>query len=271
VIIVEEENSMDFDRYIEVFNSGNDDSLVDGWFTDDIVYIGGNRTIEGKEAWRSFLKFAHDGVREIFRAQKLFQKEDAFFCEIDMDFHCTKPRPDFPLGPLFPGDMMTVKFFVIYKVRDGRFCQLKSATWPKNHGITKIPRLGGCHAGQRAALQSYIAAFQAHDYERFGAFYTGHVVLEMGDAEPIHGREAVLTYYRNLFTRIDEDGDISVVETTDDMISMEGTASYRAKQDDPDFPFGAFKQGESREMRLCTQYDLRDGLISRIRIAQAIA
>ena len=53
---------MDFDRYVEVFNSGNDDSLVDGWFTDDMLYVGGNRKIEGKEAWRKFLKFAHDGI-----------------------------------------------------------------------------------------------------------------------------------------------------------------------------------------------------------------
>jgi len=66
---------MDFNRYIEVFNSGDDDALVDGWFTDDIVYFGANRKIEGKEAWRGFLKFAHDGVREIFRPQNLFQND----------------------------------------------------------------------------------------------------------------------------------------------------------------------------------------------------
>ena len=257
---------MDFNRYIEVFNGGDDDALVDGWFTDDILYVGGNRKIEGKEAWRDFLKFAHDGVREIFRLQDLFQKEDAFFCEIDMDFHCTKPRPDFPLGPLFPGDMMTVKFFVIYKERDGRLCQLKSATWPKDHGITNIPRLGGSHAGQKAALQSYIAAFQARDYERFGRFYTDDVTLEMGDAVPIQGREAVLAYYRTLFDRVDEDAEQSAIDATDEMISLEGLARFKAKQDDPDFAFGPLKQGESREIRLRTQYDLKEGLISRIRI-----
>ena len=262
---------MDFNRYIEVFNSGDDDVLVDDWFTDDIVYFGGNRKIEGKEAWRNFLKFAHDGVREIFRLQDMFQKEDAFFCEIDMDFHATRPRPDFPLAPMFPGDMMTVKFFVIYKVRDGKLCQLKAATWPKDHGISKIPRLGGSHAGQKAALQSYAAAFRARDYERFGKFYTGDVVLEMGDAEPIHGREAVLAYYRTFFDWVDEDIQESSVEATDDLISIEGSARFTAKQDIPDFLFGALKEGESRKVRLHTDYDLREGLISRIRIVQAAA
>ncbi len=262
---------MDFNRYIEVFNSGDDDVLVEDWFTDDIVYIGGNRKIEGKEAWRDFLKFAHDGVREIFRLQDLFQKDDSFFCEIDMDFHATRPRPDFPLGPMFPGDMMTVKFFVIYKVRDGKFCQLKAATWPKDHGISKIPRLGGSHAGQKAALQSYAAAYRARDYERFGKFYTDDVVLEMGDAVPIRGQEAVLTYYRTSFDRVDEDMQESSIDATDDLISIKGIARFRAKQDMPDFVFGALKEGEAREMMLQMDYDLRDGLISRIRIAQMVA
>jgi len=166
--------------------------------------------------------------------------------------------------------MMTVKFFVIYKVRDGKLCQLKSATWPKDHGITRIPRLGGSHAGQRAALQSYMAAFQARDYDRFGKFYTDDVTLEMGEAPPVKGREAVLAYYRALFDRVDEDVQQSAIDETDHVISMEGVARFGAKQDDPDFAFGALKQGESLEMRLRTQYDLREGLISRIRIDQAI-
>jgi hypothetical protein len=47
---------------------------------------------------------------------------------------------------------------------------------------------------------------------------------------------------------------------------MEGNARFIAKQDVPDFPFGALKQKESREIRLSTIFDLRDGLISRIRV-----
>ncbi len=260
---------MDFNHYIEVFNSGDDDALANDWFTDDIIYIGGNRKIEGKEAWCSFLKFAHDGVREIFRPQNLFQKDDGFFCEVDMDFHAMKPRPDFPLRPLYPGDMMTIKFFVIYKVRDGKFCQLKTATWPVDYGVSRLPRLGGSHVTQEAALQSYIAAFRTRDYERFGKFYTDDVVMEMGDAAPIHDREAVLTYYRILSDRIDEDMQEFAIKATDDAVTIEGTIRFTAKQDATDFVFGAFKQGESRELKLSTVYDLRDGLISRIRITPA--
>ena len=259
---------MDFDRYVEVFNMGDDDVLVDDWFTDDIVYVGGNRKIEGKEAWRGFLKFAHDGVREIFRPQNLFEKEDGFFCEVDMDFHVLKARSDFPFGPVAPGDMLTVKFFVIYKVRDGRLCELKSATWPVNHGVSRIPRLGGSHAGQKAAFQSYTAAFHAHDYERFGKFYTDDVVLEAGEAAPIQGREAVLNYHKTLFDRVDEDMRESAVEATDERITIEGMARFTARQDVPDFAFGALEQDESREMKLRTDYDLKEGLISRIKTAK---
>ena len=120
-----------------------------------------------------------------------------------------------------------------------------------------------------AALQSYAAALQARDYERFGKFYTDDVVLEMGDAAPIHGREAVVAYYRMLFVRVDEEMQESDVDTTDDVISIEGTARFTAKQDAADFVLGALKQGESRERKLSTVYDLRDGLISGIRITPA--
>jgi ketosteroid isomerase-like protein len=260
---------MDFNRYIEVFNSGDDDALVDGWFTDDIVYVGGNRIIEGKEAWRGFLKCAHDGVREILRLQTLLQKDNEMFCEIDMDFHSTKARPDYPFKPMYPGDMMTVKFFVLYKLREGKICRLKGATWPVDYGISRLPRLGGSHVSQEAALQSFNAAYRVRDYERFGKFYTDDVVLKMGEAPAINSRDAVLNYYRMLFDKVEEDAQETSIDAADDLISIESNTLFRAKEDAPDFPFGALEKNVSCERKLLTVFDLQDGLIAGIRVEPA--
>jgi len=188
-----------------------------------------------------------------------------------MDFHAPKPRPDFPLKPMYPGDMMTVKFFVLYKVRHGKFCRLKSATWPVDHGISRLPRLGGSHVTQEAALQSFNAAFRERDYERVGRFYTDDVVLEMGEAPAISSRDGVLNYYRALFGRVEEDVQATTIDATDNVISIKSKIRFTATQDAPDFPFGALEQNESGELELSTIYDLRDGLISRIRIIPAAA
>jgi hypothetical protein len=57
----------------------------------------------------------------------------------------------------------------------------------------------------------------------------------------------------------------------DDVISIGSIARYTAKLEAPDFPFGALGQDENRELTLSTVFDLRDGLISGIRITPAAA
>jgi hypothetical protein len=129
----------DFTKYAELFNNGDDIKLVETYFTEDFVYTGDRRVIPDRAAFLDFLKFAHDGVREIMRPQLVLQDKDRIFAEIDMDFHALKARQDYPFGELKPGDMITVKFFVIYKLRDGKIAGLKSAVWPRNYGVSKAP------------------------------------------------------------------------------------------------------------------------------------
>ena len=118
----------DYDEYIALFNTGDDEALVARFYDEDVIFAGANRDGRGRQALLRFLHWAHDGVREIMRPQHVLQQGDMLFADIDMDFHASKERPEFPFGHLHPGDLVSVKFFVTYRTRDERVVELKSMT-----------------------------------------------------------------------------------------------------------------------------------------------
>jgi hypothetical protein len=138
---------LDFYKYAETFNSGDDKAMLDQFWVDDLVVYSARGDeagvlASGKDNFLKFLNRVHDGVREIMRIQFLIQNENNIFAEIDMDFHASKERPDYPFGPLKPGDFITVKMLTIYFLRGDRIAKLKMASWPPNVGVTKPPTRG---------------------------------------------------------------------------------------------------------------------------------
>jgi hypothetical protein len=136
-----------FYKYIETFNSGDDKAMVEGFWEDELevwsAQGGQARALASdKESWLKFLDFAHNGVREIMRVQVLIQNEKNIFAEIDMDFHASKARPDYPFGHLVPGDFFTVKMFCLYFLRGDRIAKLKMASWAPNTGVSDPPARG---------------------------------------------------------------------------------------------------------------------------------
>ena len=137
----------DFNKYVETFNPGDDKAMLDQFWVDDLVVSAGQGDKTGvlassKEDFLKFLEFAHDGVRELMRVQVLIQNENNIFAEIDMDFHVSKDRPDYPFGHLKPGDFITVKMFCLYFLRGDKIAKLKMASWPPNVGVTSPPTRG---------------------------------------------------------------------------------------------------------------------------------
>jgi hypothetical protein len=111
---------MDYGEYVAAFNSGDDAALVQRFFTPDCVFQSGARILHGAGELLKFLNWAHDGIREIIRARLVLRDEDHIFAEIDMDFHATRDKPDFVFGALQKGEFTTVKFLVVYYLRDGK-------------------------------------------------------------------------------------------------------------------------------------------------------
>ena len=256
---------MNYDDYIALFNTGDDAALVERYFAEDVVFTGGTRESRGKAALLTFLNWAHDGVREVMRPQNVLRDGDFIFAEIDMDFHASKERADFPFGHLHPGDQVTVKFFVTYRLREGRVIELKSMTWPPDKGVTRLSKLGS-HPSQLAAFRAYTAAFSNADFERFPTFYTDDVLLTLGSVPPLPGRQAIMDFYRPMFSRVRESLTVLSVSATDDAIALDAITRFTAIKDAPDFVVGALKAGEYIEGRVLVDYQLRNGLISRISV-----
>jgi hypothetical protein len=260
---------LDYQAYEELFNSGDDAALVSRFFAADTRMVSANGTREGADGLLAFLEWAHDGVREVMRPQLVIGTDGMLFAEVDMDFHAMKHRPDFPFGEMHPGDLITVKFFVTYRLNaDGRIAELKSMTWPPEHGVSKLPRLGR-HATQLAAFQAYSAAFSGAEFERFPKFYTDDVVLHLtGSVGDIRGKQGIVDFYRPMFARVRETVIPEHLEVSDERIVYDAISRFTAVEDAPDFVVGPLRQGEWYDVPVRVAYTLRNGLICDIHVTR---
>jgi len=261
-------SGFDYAEYIEAFNRGDDAALIDRYFVEDFKFIGTTRAYNSRAEFLDFLRWAHDGVREIIRPITVLESDDSIFAEIDMDFVATAPRPDFPFGPLMPGDIKTVKFFVLYALRDGMVTQLKSMTWPAEYYVSKAPMLGS-HAGQRAAFHAYATAFSAGDGARFGTYYTDDVVLDLPSAPLLEGRAAIVGFYTAMFERVRETLSINHLVVDDGGIAADIISTFTAHADAPDFQVMPLQAGQAVSVRVFVHYTLTAGRISHIKVARA--
>jgi hypothetical protein len=261
--------ALDYQAYEQLFNTGDDQALVARFFARDTRMVSASGTREGADGLLEFLQWAHDGVREVMRPQTVLSRDGLLFAEVDMDFHATKHRPDFPFGEMRAGDLITVKFFVTYRLNaDGLIAELKSMTWPPERGVSKLPRLGN-HPSQLAAFQAYSAAFSGAEFERFPKFYTDDVVLHLtGSIGDIHGKDGIVDFYRPMFARVRETVIPEHLDVTDERIVYDAISRFTAVQDAPDFVVGPLRQGESYDVPVRVEYTLRNGQICDIHVTR---
>ena len=261
--------SFDYEDYLATFLTGDDEALVERFFAEDCIMKSANSTWRGKQGMHDFLARAHDGVRECPRVQRYVQEGDTLFAEIDMDFHATAARPDFPFGAMHPGDSMTVKFLARYELDDaGKVRVLKTMTWPPGHGVTTLLPLGS-HPSQVAAYHAYAAAFSAGDSVRFRRFYTDDAVLELPSMPPMHGAQAIVDFYTAMFRSVRETLTIHTLDATDERLVVDCTSRFTAIADAPDFVVGALAEGEFADVPVRVTYALRDGLVCHIGVERA--
>lgn len=261
---------MNYAQYIQDFNRGDDERLVQQYFTDDCLFQSGNRLLRGRAELLQFLRWAHDGIREIIRAQQVLQDAEHIFAEIDMDFHATRDRPDFVFGALKQGEFLTVKFFVLYRLHQGKVAHLKSATWPVNVGVSKPgARLGGT-SEQRQAFREYTQAFSNAQFERFSQYYTEDVVCELGGAGIVlRGKQAIIDFYANMFKTVRESLTLHQLIADESGLAADVTSQFTATEDAPDFVVAPLRKGEFVRVRVLVYYTLRDGRICRISVGRA--
>jgi hypothetical protein len=261
--------TFDYEAYVADFLTGDDDGLVERWFAEDCAMESGSGTFEGHVGMRRFLAWAHDGVRECPRIVAWVQQGRDLFAEIDMDFHATRERADFPFQHLFPGDSITVKFLAHYVLDgEGRIRRLRTMTWPAEKGVGKLVPLGP-HPSQMAAYGAYTAAFSNGDPERYTRFYTDDVELLLGSVPPMRGKAAIADFYTAMFLRVRESLTVHAITASEQEIVSDTTSRFTAIADAPDFVVGALAKGDYIEVRVVVTYTLRDGLIERIAVRRA--
>ena len=260
---------LDYKAYEALFNTGDDAALVERFFAPDCRMVSANGVRQGRGELLAFLNWAHDGVREVMRPQVVMSRDGLLFAEVDMDFHASKHRPDFPFGELHPGDMVTVKFFVTYTLNDdGLIGELKSMTWPPGKGVSRLPRLGS-HPSQRAAFEAYSAAFSGAEFERFPQYYTEDVVLHLtSSVGDVVGRQGIVDFYRPMFARVRETVIPEKLDVGDERIVYDAVSRFTAIEDAPDFVVGPLKKGEFYDVPVRVEYTLRDGLICDIHVTR---
>ena len=260
---------LDYKAYEALFNTGDDAALVERFFAPDCRMVSANGVRQGRGELLAFLNWAHDGVREVMRPQVVMSRDGLLFAEVDMDFHASKHRPDFPFGELHPGDMVTVKFFVTYTLNDdGLIEEVKSMTWPPGKGVSRLPRLGS-HPSQRAAFEAYSAAFSGAEFERFPQYYTEDVVLHLtSSVGDVVGRQGIVDFYRPMFARVRETVTVENFEASDQRIELDATSRFTATEDAPDFVVGPLKIGEWYDVPVRVEYALRGGLICDIEVTR---
>ncbi len=260
---------MNYDAYIEDFNKGDDAALVAKWFAPDCVMYSTTRVSRGRSELLAFLRWAHDGINEIIRPRQVMQQGNNVFVDVDMDFVCTAPRPDFPFAPMAPGDIITVRFFVTYLLNDqGQIQELCSMTWPAEQGVTKAPMLSA-HPGGRASYAAYAAAFSAGDMERASRFYTEDCTLELASMPPMLGAKAICDFYGAMFRKVREYLTVHRLVMDDGGIAVDCTSTFVAQVDAPDFVVAPLQAGEAIAVRVFVIYSLREGKICAIKVARA--
>ena len=277
---------MDYAKYIEAFNTGDDAALVRDFFTPDCIFQSGPRVCRGADELLTFLNWAHDGIRELIRAQLVLRDESHIFAEVDMDFLATKDRPDFTFGALKKGEHTTVKFFAVYYLREGKVAHLKTGRWDPKVGVTPsplatstahvspapgstapAPRLGG-NPAQRQAFLDYTRAFSSADFQRFSQYYTDDVRCQLASMV-LERKEGIVNFYREMFKTVRENLTLHRLVADDNGLAADITSRFTATEDAPNFVVTPLRKGEFVEVHVFVYYTLRDGKIADIRVARA--
>lgn len=121
-----------------------------------------------------------------------------------------------------------------------------------------------------ADFADYIAAFNRGDQRAYSAYYADDVLLELG-ARKLHGREAIVSFYRDLAGRIKETLVPGQVIVSENGIAAELDTRFEALVDWPGFMVQPIRAGEVIRLVSFVMYKVRSNRFTHIRAARFIA
>jgi len=111
----------------------------------------------------------------------------------------------------------------------------------------------------------YIGSFNRDDFEGFSKYYAEDVVLELGKRKTLHGRQAIIDFYREVKAKIRETLVIRNVIADEAGLAAEVATEFYALEDWPDFIAGPIRKGESIHIVSWVFYKIVNGRFQHIR------
>jgi hypothetical protein len=111
----------------------------------------------------------------------------------------------------------------------------------------------------------YIDSFNRDDFAGFSKYYAEDVVLELGKRKTLHGRQAIVDFYREVKARIRETLVIRNVVADEGGLAAEIATEFFALEDWPDFIAGPIRKGESIHIVSWVFYKIVNGRFQHIR------
>jgi SnoaL-like domain len=111
----------------------------------------------------------------------------------------------------------------------------------------------------------YIDCFNRDDFEGFSKYYAEDVVLNLNKKKTIHGKQAIIDFYREVKAKIRETLVIHTVVADEEGLAVEVATEFHALEDWPDFIAGPIRKGESIHIVSWAFYKIVNGRFTDIR------
>lgn len=118
-------------------------------------------------------------------------------------------------------------------------------------------------------FRTYIAEFNAANFDALARYYGDDVVFSFNGGLTLHGRDAIVEFYRPFRKSVDETVDITFLMINDKHVAVEMATEFRAREDYANFTRGPLKAGDTVRITSFVHYDIGpDGRFAAIRVGR---
>lgn len=115
-----------YGEYLQAFNGGHIDRFLE-YYDDEVEMVLPSGTMHGKHAIRRFYTAMFDRVRETLTVHTLIADDRGLAIDATTRFAALRDAPDLPMGPLAAGEYFQARYFILYRLRDGRISRIEAA------------------------------------------------------------------------------------------------------------------------------------------------
>lgn len=119
----------EFESYLQAFNNDDFDEFSKFYAEDVEFNLGDRKQIIGRQGIVDFYREVKQHIKEELTIIDLIITPDAIALHNGTVFTTIKDWPDFELWPTMKGDVRKLESINIYRVKDGKFTNIKSARY----------------------------------------------------------------------------------------------------------------------------------------------